>query len=229
MSRRGLGRRLYGDALGALAACRPAPRTGLPPTTPPAAARDGAVPRLAGGRLLGLPLDAPTMPARSGLRPADGSALGQPRVCVHRDYHSRNLMVAHHRRRDPGFPGCVSGRSPTTSCRCSGLLCPLARQRVDDWDGYFELAVQSGVLDGRSRAVPALVRLMAHSAPEAAGSSRACAARRQARLPEGHPRTSATSSRPRRAAPSSPTSRPGRGPRAAALDAYSRRQRRRVA
>ena len=58
-------------------------------------------------------------------------ALAQPAVFVHRDYHSRNLMVTaaaqsrHHR-----FPGCACAvRSATTWCRCSRTATSTGRAR----------------------------------------------------------------------------------------------------
>ena len=77
------------------------------------------------------------------------SALEQPQVCVHRDYHSRNLMVV--ARNNPGildFQDAVIG--PVTYDLVSLLRdCYIAwpRAQVEDWAlGYYELAVQSGVL-----------------------------------------------------------------------------------
>ena len=77
------------------------------------------------------------------------SALEQPRVCVHRDFHSRNLMVT--TRHNPGildFQDAVHG--PVTYDLVSLLRdCYIAwpRERVERWAlGYCELAVQSGVL-----------------------------------------------------------------------------------
>jgi aminoglycoside/choline kinase family phosphotransferase len=77
------------------------------------------------------------------------SALEQPCVAVHRDYHSRNLMVA--RRNNPGildFQDAVQG--PLTYDLVSLLRdCYVAwpEKRVLDWaKGYHEIAVQSGVL-----------------------------------------------------------------------------------
>jgi N-acetylmuramate 1-kinase len=77
------------------------------------------------------------------------SALEQPRVAVHRDYHSRNLMVV--QRNNPGildFQDAVQG--PVTYDLVSLLRdCYVAwpQERVLDWaKGYHELAVQSGVL-----------------------------------------------------------------------------------
>jgi aminoglycoside/choline kinase family phosphotransferase len=76
------------------------------------------------------------------------SALGQPQVCVHRDYHSRNLLVAEH---NPGvldFQDAVIG--PVTYDLVSLLRdCYVAwpKERVEEWAiGYHNLAVQSGIL-----------------------------------------------------------------------------------
>lgn len=145
--------RLYGDALGALAGIQ---------TCSPAA---GMLPDYDRGLLLremelfrewllgthlGLSLNA----AQSALLDAvftqlADSALAQPRVCVHRDYHSRNLMVT--RRNNPGildFQDAVMG--PVTYDLVSLLRdCYIQwpRERVEDWAlGYHELALQSGIL-----------------------------------------------------------------------------------
>ena len=76
------------------------------------------------------------------------AALSQPRVWVHRDYHSRNLMVTD--RNNPGildFQDAVLG--PVTYDLVSLLRdCYIAwpRERVEDWaKGYHELALQSGI------------------------------------------------------------------------------------
>ena len=78
-----------------------------------------------------------------------GAALSQPRVCVHRDYHSRNLMFSE--RHNPGildFQDAVIG--PVTYDLVSLLRdCYIAwpRERVEGWVlGYHELAVQCGIL-----------------------------------------------------------------------------------
>lgn len=77
------------------------------------------------------------------------NALQQPQVCVHRDFHSRNLMVC--ARHNPGvldYQDAVYG--PVTYDLVSLLRdCYIRwpRARVEDWAlGYMELAVQSGVL-----------------------------------------------------------------------------------
>jgi hypothetical protein len=76
------------------------------------------------------------------------SALAQPRVWVHRDYHSRNLMVT--ARNNPGildFQDAVRG--PVTYDLVSLLRdCYIAwpRAQVEEWvRGYFDLARQSGL------------------------------------------------------------------------------------
>lgn len=78
------------------------------------------------------------------------NALQQPQACVHRDYHSRNLMFTE--RHNPGildFQDAVFG--PVTYDLVSLLRdCYIAwpRQRVEEWAlGYHELAMQSGILD----------------------------------------------------------------------------------
>jgi len=145
--------RLYGDALGALAAiqtCAPAP--GLLPDYDRALLlgemglfRDWLV-----GKHLGIGLNA----TQSGLLDAAfdalaENALAQPQVCVHRDYHSRNLMVT--ARNNPGildFQDAVIG--PVTYDLVSLLRdCYIEwpRTRVEDWAlGYQQLALQSGIL-----------------------------------------------------------------------------------
>ncbi|MGA9032617.1 MAG: phosphotransferase [Sulfuricaulis sp.] len=76
------------------------------------------------------------------------AALSQPQVWVHRDYHSRNLMVTD--RNNPGildFQDAVRG--PVTYDLVSLLRdCYIAwpRERVEDWvKGYHDLALQSGI------------------------------------------------------------------------------------
>lgn len=77
-----------------------------------------------------------------------GLALEQPQVSVHRDYHSRNLMVCAH---NPGildFQDAVFG--PVTYDLVSLLRdCYIAwpRERVEAWAlGYHKLALQHGIL-----------------------------------------------------------------------------------
>jgi hypothetical protein len=144
--------RLYGDALAALAVLQSVgPRDGLPPYDEALLRREMALfPDWLLGRHLELNLDAAEqarLDACFDLLVA--SALEQPRVCVHRDYHSRNLLVSGSP--SPGildFQDAVLG--PVTYDLVSLLkdcyiAWPLAR--VQAWAlGYFELAVQSGVL-----------------------------------------------------------------------------------
>jgi aminoglycoside/choline kinase family phosphotransferase len=145
--------RLYGDALGALAAlqsCQPVP--GLLPDydrglllTEMGLFRDWLV-----GRHLGIELsEAQAAMLEEAFAGLAENALNQPQVCVHRDYHSRNLMVTPHN--NPGildFQDAVIG--PVTYDLVSLLRdCYIAwpRPRVDAWAlGYQELALQTGIL-----------------------------------------------------------------------------------
>jgi aminoglycoside/choline kinase family phosphotransferase len=146
--------RLYGDALGALArlqACGPDSEALLPPydrkllMQEMALFRDWFLQRHIGVNL----------GSRQRARLEECfevltlSALQQPVVCVHRDYHSRNLMVTG--RHNPGildFQDAVRG--PVTYDLVSLLRdCYIAwpRARVEEWAlGYHELALQSGIL-----------------------------------------------------------------------------------
>jgi aminoglycoside/choline kinase family phosphotransferase len=79
------------------------------------------------------------------------NALEQPQVSVHRDYHSRNLMVSAH---NPGildFQDAVFG--PVTYDLVSLLRdCYIAwpRGQVEQWLlGYHDIAVDHGILRGR--------------------------------------------------------------------------------
>ncbi len=145
--------RLYGDAIGALLAMQGCvtPESGLPDYDRPLLLaemelfRDWLLDRHLGLRPRGAAAD-----ALDGAfsRLAD-SALGQPRVCVHRDFHSRNLMVCEGH--NPGvldFQDAVIG--PVSYDLVSLLRdCYIAwpRARVEDWVlGYHELALQTGVL-----------------------------------------------------------------------------------
>jgi aminoglycoside/choline kinase family phosphotransferase len=144
--------RLYGDALGALTviqACAPADE--LPVYDEPFLRREmGLFREWLLGRYLGLTL---SEEETDGLQRAFdilvASALGQPVVCVHRDFHSRNLMVT-----APPTPGILdfqdAVRGPVTYDLVSLLRdCYIAwpRERVEEWAwGYFHLALQSGIL-----------------------------------------------------------------------------------
>jgi aminoglycoside/choline kinase family phosphotransferase len=145
--------RLYGDALGALAAIQACdPGSGALPDydrtllmNEMGLFRDWLV-----GTHLGITLNA----AQADLLDAAynllaDNALAQPQVLVHRDYHSRNLMVT--ARNNPGildFQDAVIG--PVTYDLVSLLRdCYIAwpRNRVEDWAlGYQKLALQSGIL-----------------------------------------------------------------------------------
>lgn len=79
------------------------------------------------------------------------SALEQPRVCVHRDYHSRNLMIT-----EPPGPGILDFQDAVVGPLTYDLVsllkdCYIAwePERVTDWAlGYLQLAAQSGILPG---------------------------------------------------------------------------------
>ena len=144
--------RLYGDALGALIIIQACATTvGLP-------SYDGAFLRREMAlfqdwlveRHLGLVLTAQEeADLEAALAFLAASAQEQPRVCVHRDFHSRNLMIT--ASPSPGildFQDAVEG--PVTYDLVSLLRdCYIAwpRARVEEWAwGYFALAVQSGIL-----------------------------------------------------------------------------------
>jgi aminoglycoside/choline kinase family phosphotransferase len=145
--------RLYGDALGALATlqCCATPESGLPVYD-----RDLLLFEMSLFRdwlldtHLAVQLDRTQQEAlQHSFELLAESALQQPRVCVHRDYHSRNLMVsASH---NPGildYQDAVVG--PLTYDLVSLLRdCYISwpRARVEDWAlGYLELAQQTGIL-----------------------------------------------------------------------------------
>ncbi|MBI5461213.1 MAG: phosphotransferase, partial [Gammaproteobacteria bacterium] len=145
--------RLYGDALGALLVIQAqGPQAGeLPAYDRPLLLREMDLFRdWLVGRHLNMTLDAEQTDMLG--RCVDllaRSALEQPQVCVHRDYHSRNLMVTP--QNTPGildFQDAVIG--PVTYDLVSLLRdCYIdwPRAQVEDWAlGYCELALQSGVL-----------------------------------------------------------------------------------
>ena len=83
------------------------------------------------------------------------NALTQPQVCVHRDYHSRNLMVNKHDSQAPGvidFQDAVIG--PVTYDLVSLLKdCYIdwPREKVEAWVSYFHKeALSSGIINGVS-------------------------------------------------------------------------------
>ena len=148
--------RLYGDALGALATlqARIPEDAGLPAYDEALLMREMLLFRdwlLA--RHLGMDLSAQQQQLLDEVfgRLA-GNALAQPQVCVHRDYHSRNLMVSD--ANNPGildFQDAVIGPltyDPVSLLRDCYIKWP--RERVEDWAlGYRDLALQTGILHQR--------------------------------------------------------------------------------
>ena len=145
--------RLYGDALGALLALQANGPTEeeLPPYDRELLMREMHLFRdWLVGEHLGIDLtDADAAMLDTTFALLAGNALEQPQVVVHRDYHSRNLMVTE--RNNPGildFQDAVIG--PVTYDLVSLLRdCYISwpHERVEDWAlGYQELALQSGIL-----------------------------------------------------------------------------------
>jgi hypothetical protein len=144
--------RLYGDALGALMAMQACgPTTKLPPYDRELLVRELELFRhWLCGEHLGLALseaDHKLLDEVFGVLVSN--ALEQPQVVVHRDYHSRNLMVT--ASNNPGildFQDAVIG--PVTYDLVSLLRdCYISwpRERVEEWAlGYLDLALQSGIL-----------------------------------------------------------------------------------
>ncbi len=142
--------RLYGDALGALAVLQSCGPEALPPYDKPlllnemALFRDWFV-----GKHLAIELSETENQQLDTLFAAlADSALEQPQVPVHRDYHSRNLMVDSH---NPGiidFQDAVIG--PVTYDLVSLLRdCYIAwpEERVAEWvEGYHNIALDHGIL-----------------------------------------------------------------------------------
>jgi len=144
--------RLYGDALAALAVIQACASTaGLPPYDGPFLRREmDLFPEWLLTRHLGWVLsDADQALLDRTFARLAASALEQPRVFVHRDFHSRNLMVT-----PPPSPGILDFQDavigPVTYDLVSLLRdCYIAwpRQRVEAWaHGYGTLAVRSGIL-----------------------------------------------------------------------------------
>jgi len=145
--------RLYGDALGALATlqgCMPA-NTALPAYDEALLMSEMELFReWLLGKHLGMDLsDAQQYMLDDIFGRLVNNAQAQPRVCVHRDYHSRNLMVSGVN--NPGildFQDAVIG--PLTYDLVSLLrdcYVKWPRERVEDWArGYHELALQTGIL-----------------------------------------------------------------------------------
>lgn len=149
--------RLYGDALSALMtlqACGEVEGCTLPPYDEVLLRREmGLFGEWLLGKHLGVDL-APRWQRRleQVFSVLVESALDQPQVWVHRDYHSRNLMI--HGEHNPGildFQDAVVG--PVTYDLVSLLRdCYIdwPQPRVEEWAlGYHDLAVQSGVLRER--------------------------------------------------------------------------------
>lgn len=146
--------RLYGDALGALVVMQACgPREQLPLYDSALLQREMSLfTEWLVERHLGIQpsADEREMMTRA-FRILEENALVQPQVFVHRDYHSRNLMLT--ASPSPGildFQDAVVG--PVTYDLVSLLKdCYVRweRERVRGWaEGYFQLAVQSGILRG---------------------------------------------------------------------------------
>jgi len=144
--------RLYGDALGALVTLQAfGPTQGLPIYDAHFLRRELEIfLEWLLGRHLEMTLDSTetSMLDATFSRLID-SALEQPQVCVHRDFHSRNLMVT-----GPPSPGILDFQDavvgPVTYDLVSLLRdCYIAwpDDQVREWsNGYFDLAAQSGIL-----------------------------------------------------------------------------------
>ena len=144
--------RLYGDAMGALVTVQAlGPRDGLPAYDRALLLQEmGLFREWLVGRHLGIQLTAEeNRMLEQAFELLIDNALQQPQVCALRDFHSRNLMLTDSH--NPGvldFQDAVIG--PVTYDLVSLLKdCYIAwpRPRVEAWvEGYFELALQSGVL-----------------------------------------------------------------------------------
>ncbi len=144
--------RLYADALAALAVIQArGPQDGLPCYDAPFLRCELEIFReWFLGHHLGLTL---TLAESAGWdRACDAlvaSALEQPQVCVHRDYHSRNLMII-----EPAGPGILDFQDAVVGPVTYDLVSLLKdcyiqwpAARVTDWAlGYRQLAMASGVL-----------------------------------------------------------------------------------
>ena len=144
--------RLYGDALGALATIQArGPIEGLPVYDAPFLRREIELFReWLLERHLGIILDERQSAIwEQGREALIANALEQPQVCVHRDFHSRNLMVT-----EPPSPGILDFQDavlgPVTYDLVSLLKdCYIAwePEQVTAWAlGYRDLAVQGGVM-----------------------------------------------------------------------------------
>ncbi len=144
--------RLYGDALGALAVMQACVSSdGLPEYDATLLRAEMRLfPEWLLDRQLGLKLDdADRQRLDAVFDLLVENALAQPRVFVHRDYHSRNLM-----RLEQANPGILDFQDAVNGPLTYDLVSLLRdcyvrwpRERVVDWAwGYFDLAVQSGIL-----------------------------------------------------------------------------------
>jgi N-acetylmuramate 1-kinase len=145
--------RLYGDALGALAtlqSCGPGDSQ-LPPYDHRLLMQEMSLfpDWLLGAHLNMVPDDSGLEQLHQVFEQLADNALQQPAVCVHRDFHSRNLMISDYH--NPGildYQDAVIG--PMTYDLVSLLRdCYISwpRLRVERWAlGYFELAGQTGIL-----------------------------------------------------------------------------------
>jgi aminoglycoside/choline kinase family phosphotransferase len=144
--------RLYGDALSALAVIQArGPRQGLPLYDRKLLLQEMELFReWLVGRQLGLDLSGDEQQMLDALFGflAD-NALQQPQVCVHRDYHSRNLM-----RTSAPTPGILDFQDAVVGPVTYDLVSLLRdcyirwpREQVEEWAmNYYLLALQSGVL-----------------------------------------------------------------------------------
>ncbi|AGA92186.1 aminoglycoside phosphotransferase [Thioflavicoccus mobilis 8321] len=143
--------RLYGEALDALVVLQArAPRTGLPPYDEALLRRELGIftEWLLDGLLGRSAAEIEGGPLAAVWDHLVANALEQPRVCVHRDFHSRNLMAS---APGPGildFQDAVIG--PVTYDLVSLLRdCYIAwpPERVEEWArGYLDRAQQAGIL-----------------------------------------------------------------------------------
>ncbi len=144
--------RMYGDALSALIVIQACgPTEGLPVYDHALLMRELALFRdWLVRRRLGIELDAAEEEILNrAFEVLCANALEQPQVCVHRDFHSRNLLLT-----EPPSPGILDFQDAVVGPVTYDLVSLLRdcyldwpQARVRDWaQGYFQLAVQSGIL-----------------------------------------------------------------------------------
>jgi aminoglycoside/choline kinase family phosphotransferase len=148
---------LYGDAMAALLRLQRAPVEGLPPYDRALLEREMALfSDWLLERHLGLSLGLSLGAGERGMLDQTfaalvDNALAQPVVCVHRDYHSRNLMW-----RAQNNPGVIDFQDAVAGPASYDLVSLLRdcyvrwpRERVDAWvAGYHAAALEAGLLDG---------------------------------------------------------------------------------